>query len=139
MASIAGVGAPGAAIADPSLIVVVRAARYASGVSASWPQTSGTQTEAAPSRSASATKAAPSGPVTCALIPTCMDEAFRRDAADPGMARVVAPVNCRLFTLSRSALPSASRRGAARRHKRAPGVSGKHSGGVLWTSPSYVL
>ena len=52
MASIAGMRAPSCTIPVPSRIVWVWAARYASGVSASAAQNSGTHTESTPIRSA---------------------------------------------------------------------------------------
>ena len=70
MATIAGVLAPTWTMPEPSLIVVVLAARYARGVSASCPHASATHTDVAPSRSASTTKAASSGVDTTAAIPT---------------------------------------------------------------------
>src|SRR5882762_3366115 len=72
IANIAGVLAPTCTMPEPSLIVVVLAARYANGVSASCPQASGAHTDVAPSFSASTTKSASPGVDTTAPIPTCM-------------------------------------------------------------------
>src|SRR5215472_6655008 len=72
IASMAGLRAPSWAIADPSAMRSVCPARKASGVSASWPHASATQTDVAPRRSASRTKSTSCGPATWVAIPTCM-------------------------------------------------------------------
>ena len=55
MASSAGVRVPPCRMPVPSLMVLVWAARKASGVTPSWPQASADQTEWTPRRSASCT------------------------------------------------------------------------------------